>query len=99
MGHISAPSANAGGHFVVCPGISQQPNKWRTNETPETRPLTASHHVTMSAEDQQHLDVIRERFHDGNINQMPSRSLMLSVLIDWAFKHGFGSKHTEECCG
>jgi hypothetical protein len=53
----------------------------------------------MSAEDQQHLDVIRERFHDGNINQMPSRSLMLSVLIDWAFKHGFGSKHTEECCG
>lgn len=51
--------------------------------------------VTMSAEEQCQLDAIRERFHDGSINQMPSRSLMLAVLVDWAFKHGFGPKHTE----
>ncbi|HWR03790.1 MAG TPA: hypothetical protein VN419_07200 [Humidesulfovibrio sp.] len=51
--------------------------------------------VTMSAEEQRQLDAIRERFHDGSINQMPSRSLMLAVLVDWAFKHGFGPKNTE----
>lgn len=50
--------------------------------------------ITMSTEDHLHLDTIRERFHDGSINQMPSRSLMLSVLVDWAFKHGFGPEST-----
>ncbi|MES9995281.1 hypothetical protein [Desulfovibrio aminophilus] len=50
--------------------------------------------ITMSAEEQRQLDTIRERFHDGSINQMPSRSLMLAVLVDWAFKHGFGPKNT-----
>lgn len=52
--------------------------------------------ITMSAEDRNHLDAIRERFYDGAINQMPSRSLMLAVLVDWAFKHGFGPKNTEK---
>lgn len=51
--------------------------------------------ITMSAEDHLQLDSIRGRFHDGSIDQMPSRSLMLSVLIDWAFKNGFGPKSTE----
>lgn len=51
--------------------------------------------VTMSAEEQQQLDAIRARFHDGSINQMPSRSLMLAVLVAWAFKHGFGPENTE----
>jgi hypothetical protein len=51
--------------------------------------------ITMSSQDHLQLDAIRGRFHDGGINQMPSRSLMLSVLVDWAFKHGFGPKHTE----
>jgi len=99
---VEGLSANAGGPFVVFgPGISQHTNlmedsmKHRKHGSMTCKVTT----ITMSAVDQQHLDAIRERFHDGNINQMPSRSLMLSVLIDWAFKHGFGPKHTEECCG
>jgi hypothetical protein len=50
--------------------------------------------ITMSAQDHLQLDTIRGRFHDGHINQMPSRSLMVSVLIDWAFKNGFEPKTT-----
>jgi len=52
--------------------------------------------VTMSAEEQRQLDAIRERFHDGSINQMPSRSLMLAVLVDWAFRNNFNPNHTEK---
>jgi len=73
--------------------------KSKLNEVPmkhrkHGKTLCAIKSVTMSAEEQHQLDAIRERFHDGSINQMPSRSLMLAVLVDWAFKHGFGPKHT-----
>lgn len=52
--------------------------------------------ITMSVGEQERLDAIRERFRDESITRVPSRSLMLSMLVDWASKNGFGPKNTGE---
>jgi len=60
----------------------------RMNRKHGAAPCTAVT-ITMSNEDHTHLDAIRERFRDHKRRACPSRSLMLSLLVNAAFKSGF----------